>query len=72
MVIKTAVNHIVCLVHRCFHVAVPRPTKETAEEWHGTLVNIGDGVTFRVEVCDFTGSLPDIQEKLIDLRYSFV
>jgi hypothetical protein len=69
MVIKKAVDHIVCLVHKRSHVAIPRPTEETDEEWRGSLVSIGDRVTFRVEECDFTGSLPYIRGKLIDLRY---
>jgi len=72
MVIKKAVDNIVCLVHKCFHVDIPRPTEETDEEWLGSLVNIGDVVTFRVEECDFTGSLPYIRGKLIDIRYGFV
>jgi len=56
------VDHIVCLVHKCFHVAIRRPTEETDDEWLGTLVNIGDQVTVRVEVCDFTGSLHAFRE----------
>jgi len=63
MVTKKAVDHIVCLVHKFFHVALPRPTEETNGEWLGTLANTGDRVTFKVEVCDFTGSLPDIRGK---------
>jgi hypothetical protein len=62
---KKGVNHISCLVHKYFHVAIPRPTEETS-------VHIGDQVTFIVEVCDFTGSLPYIRGKLINLRYAFV
>ena len=69
---KEGVDHIVCLVHKCFHVVIPRPTEETDEEWLGTLVNIGDQVTFRVEVGDFTGNFPYIQGKLTSLRYAFV
>jgi len=72
MVIKKAVDHTVCLDYKCFHVAIPRPTEETDEETLGSLVNIGDRVTFRVEECDFTGSLPYIWGRLIDLRYPFV
>jgi len=72
MVIKKAVDHIVCLVHKCFHVDIPTPTEEKDEEWLGSLVNIGDMVTFRVEKCDFTGSFPYMWGKLIELRYAFV
>jgi hypothetical protein len=72
MVIKKAVDHIVCLAHKCFHVNIPRPIKEAGEIWLGYLVTIGDRVTFRVEECDFTGSLPWIWGKLIDIRYAFV
>jgi hypothetical protein len=50
------------------NVDIPRPTEETDAEWLGTLVNIGDQVTFRVEVCDFTTSPPFIQGKLLSLR----
>jgi hypothetical protein len=69
---KKGVNHIGCLVHKCFHVSIPRPTEKTNEEWLGTSVNIGDVVTFCVEVCDFTGSLPYIRGRLINIRYAFV
>lgn len=72
MVIKKTVDYIVCLVHKCFHVAIPRPTEETDAEWLRTLVNGGDRVTFTVEECDYTGSPPDIQGKIIDIRYGFV
>jgi hypothetical protein len=72
VVIKKGVDDIFCLVHKCFHVYIPRLTKEIDEEWFGTLVNIGDQVTFRVEVYDFTGSIPYIRGKLISLRYAFV
>jgi hypothetical protein len=71
-VIKKDVDHIVCLVHKCCHVAIPSPTEEKDEEWPGTLVNMGDQVTFRVVVCDFTGSLLYSQGKLINLRYAIV
>jgi hypothetical protein len=67
---QKCVNHIGCLVHKYFHVTIQRPPEET--EWLGTSVNIGDQVTFCVEVCDFTGSLPYIRGKLINLRYVFV
>lgn len=69
---KKGVNHIGCLVHKCFHVSIPRPAEKTNEEWLGTLVNIGDQVTFCVEVCDFTGSLPYIRGRIINFRYVFV
>ena len=69
---KNGVNHIGCMVHKCFYIAIPRPTEETDEEWLGTSVNIGDQVTFSVEECDFTESLPYIRGKLINLRYAFV
>ena len=72
MGMKKAVDHIVCLAHKCFHVTVPRPIVETNEVWIGSLVNVGEGVTFRVEVCDFTGSLPYIRGKLRGLRYAHV
>jgi hypothetical protein len=68
MVIKKAVDHIVCLVHKCSLVDIARPTEET-DVLLGSLVNIGNRVTFRVEECDFTGSLPYIWGKLRDLRY---
>jgi len=42
------VDHIVCLVYKCFYVAILRPTEETNEKWLGTLLNIGSRVTFRV------------------------
>jgi len=69
---KKGVDYVGCLVHKCFHVAIPGPTEETDEEWLGTLVNIGDQVTLTAEVCDFTGNLPYIQGKLINLCYAFV
>jgi hypothetical protein len=53
-------------------VSIPRSTEETDEEWLGTSVNIGDQVTFTVEMCDFTGSLPYIRGKLLDSRYAFI
>jgi hypothetical protein len=62
-VIKKGVENIVCLVHKCFQVAIPRPTEKT-DEWLEISVNIGDQVTFKVEEYDFTGSLPYIQGKL--------
>jgi DNA-directed RNA polymerase I subunit RPA43 len=65
---KKSVDHIGCLVHKCFHVSIPRSAEEADEEWLGSALNIGDQVTFTVEVCDFTGSLPYIRGKLIDLR----
>lgn len=69
---KKGVDHIGCLVHKCFHIAIPRSTEEADGDWLGTSVNIGDMVTFRVEECDFTGSLPYIQGKLINSRYAFI
>ncbi|PNF27379.1 hypothetical protein B7P43_G18315 [Cryptotermes secundus] len=63
---KKSVDHIGCLVHKCFHVSVPRSMDETDEKWPGTSVNIGDQVTFTVEACDFTGSLPYIRGKLLN------
>jgi hypothetical protein len=69
---KKSVSHISCLVHKRFHVAIPRPTEETDEEWLWSSVNVGDQVTFSVEACDFRGSLPYIRGKLINLRYAFV
>jgi hypothetical protein len=69
---QKGVDHIDCVVHKCFPVVIPRPTEETDEEWLGTLVNIGEQVTFRVEVGDFTGNFPYIQGKLTSLRYAFV
>jgi hypothetical protein len=65
---QKGVNHIDCVVHKCFRVVIPRPTEETNEEWLGTLVNIGEQVTFEVEVCDFTGSVPYFRGRLI--RYA--
>jgi hypothetical protein len=59
-------------VHKYFHVKIPRPTGEKKEEWLGSSMNIGDRVTFKVKVCDLTGSLPRISGKLINLRYAFV
>jgi len=64
------VDHIVCVVHKFFHVVIPRPTDETDEEWLGPLLSIGEQVTFKMEVCDFTGNAPYFQGKLI--RYAFV
>jgi hypothetical protein len=69
---KRSVNHIGCLVHKCYHVSIPKPAEKTSDEWLGTLVNIGDQVTFCVEMCDFTGSLPYIRGRLINSRYVFV
>jgi hypothetical protein len=67
---KKGADHIGCLVHKCFHVSIPRSIEETDEEWPGTSVNIGDQVTFVVEACDFTGSLPYIRGKLMGSRYA--
>jgi hypothetical protein len=64
------VDQIVCVVHKCFPVVIPRPTEETGEEWLGPLLNIGEQVTFKMEVCDFTGTLPYFQGRLI--RYAYV
>jgi hypothetical protein len=72
MVIQKGVDHFFCVVHKYFYVAIPRPDEETEEEWLGTSVNIGDQVTFRVLVVDFTSNVPHIQGKLFSFRYAFV
>jgi hypothetical protein len=69
---KKSVDHIGCLVHKCFHVSLPRSIEDTDEDWPGTSVNIGDQVTFVVEACDFAGSLPYIRGKLLNSRYASV
>jgi DNA-directed RNA polymerase I subunit RPA43 len=68
-VITKGVDIIVCLVHKSFYVNILRPTEETDEEWLGMSVNIGDEVSFIVEVSEVLGNLQYIHGKLISSQY---
>ncbi|XP_069697755.1 uncharacterized protein Polr1F [Periplaneta americana] len=65
---KKSSDHIGCLVHKYFNVSLPRPNDELDENWPWSSLNIGDEVTFKINFCDFTGRLPYIRGKLLDVR----
>lgn len=63
---KKSPDHLGCLVHKVFNVALPRPESDTGEEWQGFYVEPGQMVTFIVEYVDLTGSLPYMRGRLLD------
>ncbi|XP_014271403.1 DNA-directed RNA polymerase I subunit RPA43 [Halyomorpha halys] len=66
---KKSKDHIGVLVHSFFNVSIPRPRNDTEcpKNWIGFDVNIGQTVIFEVVKINFSGRLPFIKGKLIDL-----
>ncbi|XP_015125264.1 dentin sialophosphoprotein [Diachasma alloeum] len=67
VIIKKPANHLGVLVHKAFNVSIPRRDDE-GEDWQGDHLNVGDEVTFTVELMDLKpgrGKLPFIRGKLV-------
>lgn len=66
---KKSKDHIGVLVHSFFNVSIPRPRNDTEcpKNWIGFNVDIGQTVIFEVVKVNFSGRLPFIKGKLIDL-----
>ncbi|XP_050720006.1 DNA-directed RNA polymerase I subunit RPA43-like isoform X1 [Eriocheir sinensis] len=54
---KKSPHHLGCLAHGSFNISVPRPAKESVEDWAGTLAAEGDTLTLTVLFTSLTSYL---------------
>lgn len=54
---KKSPHHLGCLAHGSFNISVPRPAKESVEDWAGTLAVEGDTLTLNILFTSLTSYL---------------
>jgi DNA-directed RNA polymerase I subunit RPA43 len=60
-------DHIGCLVHGLFNIALPKPLHVNSEQWPGKLAKLHDNVRFRIGKVDLNSVVPYIEGRIIEL-----
>ncbi|XP_046460011.1 nucleolar protein dao-5-like isoform X2 [Daphnia pulex] len=60
-------DHIGCLVHGLFNIALPKPFLVNSEQWPGKLAKLHDNVRFKIGKVDLNSVVPYIEGRIIEL-----
>ncbi|XP_075228791.1 uncharacterized protein LOC142328721 isoform X2 [Lycorma delicatula] len=68
---KKSDDHLGCLVHKVFNIAIPRPDNKDESSWIGTQLKIGQEVQFKVVEVDLNEDMPYIKGELLN-QFGFI